>query len=134
MLNGFGKPEEIEAARAGVAEDFGVPVAYSAADMSKPGSIAEMIEMTLDMFGRLDVLVNNAGIQHVAPLQEFPPAKWDAILAINLIFGLPHHAARAARDDRQQMGPHHQHRLGPRARRLAPSSRPMSRPSTACSG
>ena len=52
--------------------------------MSKPDSIAEMIETTLRKFGRLDVLVNNAGIQHVAPLQDFPPAKWNAILAINL--------------------------------------------------
>jgi len=84
VLNGFGKPEEIEAVRDGIAEDFGVHVAYSGADMSNPASIAEMIEMTLDEFGRIDVLVNNAGIQHVAPLQEFPPAKWDAILAINL--------------------------------------------------
>ena len=64
--------------------DFGVKVAYSGADMTNPDSIAEMIKMTLDKFGRLDVLVNNAGIQHVAPLQEFPTAKWDAILAINL--------------------------------------------------
>jgi 3-hydroxybutyrate dehydrogenase len=84
MLNGFGKPEEIEAARASVAKDFGVRVDYSGADMSKPDSIAEMIETTLRRFGRLDVLVNNAGIQHVAPLQDFPVAKWDAILAINL--------------------------------------------------
>ena len=52
--------------------------------MSSPASIAEMIETTLRKFGRLDILVNNAGIQHVAPLQDFPPAKWDAILAINL--------------------------------------------------
>src|SRR4029078_6853759 len=59
-------------------------VAYSGADMNNPDSIAEMIKMTIDSFGRLDVLVNNAGIQHVAPLQEFPTAKWDAILAINL--------------------------------------------------
>ena len=84
VLNGLGKPEEIEAARDGVAKDYGVRVDYSPADMSKPDSIAEMIETTLRKFGRLDVLVNNAGIQHVAPLQDFPPAKWDAILAINL--------------------------------------------------
>jgi 3-hydroxybutyrate dehydrogenase len=84
VLNGFGKPEEIEAAREGVAKDYRVRVDYSPADMSNPASIAEMIETTLRKFGRLDVLVNNAGIQHVAPLQEFPVAKWDAILAINL--------------------------------------------------
>ena len=68
----------------GVAKDFGVAVDYSGADMSNPASIAEMIETTLRKFGRLDILVNNAGIQHVAPLQDFPPAKWDAIIAINL--------------------------------------------------
>ncbi len=84
VLNGFGKPEEIEAVKDGVAKDFGVRVGYSGADMSNPESIAEMIATALLKFGRLDVLVNNAGIQHVAPLQEFPPAKWDAILAINL--------------------------------------------------
>jgi 3-hydroxybutyrate dehydrogenase len=84
VLNGFGKPEEIEATQAAVSGDFGVPVAYSDADMSKPDSIAAMVEMTLSKFGRLDVLVNNAGIQHVAPLQEFPVAKWEAIIAINL--------------------------------------------------
>ncbi|MGD9502566.1 MAG: 3-hydroxybutyrate dehydrogenase [Methyloceanibacter sp.] len=84
VLNGFGKEEEIRAAQDAIGADFGVPVAYSAADMSKPDSIAEMIQMTLGKFGRLDVLVNNAGIQHVAPLQEFPAAKWDAIIAINL--------------------------------------------------
>jgi 3-hydroxybutyrate dehydrogenase len=59
-------------------------VSYSGADMSKPDSIGQMIEQTLDAFGGLDILVNNAGIQHVAPLQEFPVEKWDAILAINL--------------------------------------------------
>jgi 3-hydroxybutyrate dehydrogenase len=84
VLNGFGKMEEIEATKAAIAADFGVKVAYSGADMTKPDSIAEMIDATLAGFGRLDVLVNNAGIQHVAPLQEFPTAKWDAILAINL--------------------------------------------------
>jgi 3-hydroxybutyrate dehydrogenase len=84
VLNGFGKPEEIDAAQHGIAKDFGVRVDYSGADMSSPASIAEMIETTLGKFGRLDILVNNAGIQHVAPLQEFPVAKWDAIIAINL--------------------------------------------------
>jgi 3-hydroxybutyrate dehydrogenase len=84
VLNGFGKPEEIDTTQAEITKDFGVSVAYSGADMSKPDSIAEMIEMTLGRYGRLDVLVNNAGIQYVAPLQEFPVAKWEAIIAINL--------------------------------------------------
>ncbi|MGB2932618.1 MAG: 3-hydroxybutyrate dehydrogenase [Methyloceanibacter sp.] len=84
ILNGFGKPEEIEATKDGVAKDFGVQVDYSGADMSNPASIAEMIEQMLGKFGRIDIVVNNAGIQHVAPLQGFPVAKWDAIIAINL--------------------------------------------------
>jgi 3-hydroxybutyrate dehydrogenase len=84
VLNGFGKPEEISVTQAAITKDFDVSVAYSGADMSKPDAIAEMIGMTLEKFGRLDVLVNNAGIQHVAPIQDFPVAKWDAILAINL--------------------------------------------------
>jgi 3-hydroxybutyrate dehydrogenase len=84
VLNGFGKPEEIEAAREGIAKEYSVRVDYSGADMSNPASIAEMIETTLGRFGRIDILVNNAGIQHVAPLQEFPVARWDAIIAINL--------------------------------------------------
>ena len=62
-LNGFGKAEEIKATQDEIGAEFGVPVAYSAADMSNPDSIAEMVRMTLDKFGRLDVLVNNAGIQ-----------------------------------------------------------------------
>jgi 3-hydroxybutyrate dehydrogenase len=84
VLNGFGKPEEISSTQAKLADEFGVTVQYSAADMSSPASIAEMMEATLASLGRLDILVNNAGIQFVAPLQDFPPAKWDAILAINL--------------------------------------------------
>ena len=84
VLNGFGKAEEISAAQARLSAECGVKVEYSAADMSNPASIAEMIDMTMAEFGRLDILVNNAGIQFVAPLQDFPVAKWDAILAINL--------------------------------------------------
>ena len=84
VLNGFGKPDDIAQAQANIASDFKVHVAYFPADMSKPLAIREMIEGVLQSSGRLDILVNNAGIQHVAPLQDFPPEKWDAILAINL--------------------------------------------------
>jgi 3-hydroxybutyrate dehydrogenase len=84
VLNGFGKAEEVAQAQAQIAANFSVRVSYSPADMSKPADIREMIEKVLQSAGRLDILVNNAGIQHVAPLQDFPPEKWDAILAINL--------------------------------------------------
>src|SRR5215475_5621606 len=84
VLNGFGKPEEVANVQRSLASDFQVRVSYSSADMSKPLAIREMIEGVLQSSGRLDILVNNAGIQHVAPLQDFPPEKWDAILAINL--------------------------------------------------
>ena len=84
VLNGFGKPDDVAAVRARIAADFGVRVSYSGADMSKPEAIRDMIEKTLQSSGRLDVLVNNAGIQHVAPIQDFPIEKWDAILGINL--------------------------------------------------
>jgi 3-hydroxybutyrate dehydrogenase len=84
VLNGFGAPEEIKATQASIAADFNVPVAFSPADMTKPDEIADMVEKAIAMFGSLDIVVNNAGIQHVAPLQEFPVAKWDAIIAINL--------------------------------------------------
>jgi 3-hydroxybutyrate dehydrogenase len=94
VLNGFGKPEDIAEARARIASEFGVKVDYSPADMSKAQPIADMIAKTLADFGRLDVLVNNAGIQHVAPLEEFPIEKWDAIIAINLSSAF--HTTRAA--------------------------------------
>ncbi|MBI3434662.1 MAG: 3-hydroxybutyrate dehydrogenase [Proteobacteria bacterium] len=84
VLNGFGKPAEIAATQYELSDRFNVPVEYSGADMSDPDSIAQMMHKTLKTFGRVDILVNNAGIQHVAPLHEFPPAKWDAVLAINL--------------------------------------------------
>jgi len=84
VLNGFGKPEEVADVQAKITAEFKVRVSYSPADMSKPAAIREMVENTLQSSGRLDILVNNAGIQYVAPLQDFPPEKWDAILAINL--------------------------------------------------
>jgi 3-hydroxybutyrate dehydrogenase len=84
VVNGLGKAEQIEELQQEIAEQHRVRVAYSAADMSRPDDISRMIDNTLGRSGGLDILVNNAGIQHVAPLQEFPPEKWDAILAINL--------------------------------------------------
>ena len=84
-LNGFGDKAAIEKERAGIEKEFGVKAIYSGADMTKPAEIAEMIATTEKTFGAVDVLVNNAGIQHVAPLEEFPPDKWDAIIAINLV-------------------------------------------------
>jgi 3-hydroxybutyrate dehydrogenase len=84
VLNGFGKPDGVANVQAKIASDYKVRVSFSSADMSKPTAIQEMIEQTLQTFGRLDILVNNAGIQHVAPLQDFPPEKWDAIIAIDL--------------------------------------------------
>jgi len=84
VLNGFGDTGEIETLRARLAREHGVAVAYDAADMSRPADIEAMVAKAVDRFGAIDVLVNNAGIQHVAPVDEFPVAKWDAILAINL--------------------------------------------------
>jgi len=84
VLNGFGKPDEVADVQAKIASDYKVRVSFSPADMSKPTAIREMIDQTLQMSGRLDILVNNAGIQHVAPLQDFPPEKWDSIIAIDL--------------------------------------------------
>jgi len=84
MLNGFGERAAIDKERSGIAAEFGVKVGYSPADMSKPSEIAEMIAATEKEFGSLDVLVNNAGIQHVANVEDFPADRWDAIIAINL--------------------------------------------------
>jgi len=84
VLNGLGVAVEINRTKEQLAADFGVEVSYSAADMTSPEAIAEMIAATVAGHGRLDILVNNAGIQYVAPLDRFPVEKWNAILAINL--------------------------------------------------
>ena len=84
MLNGFGNADEIEFTRAEMERSHRVKVRYSPADMSQPGQIREMAALAEREFGKVDIVVNNAGIQHVAPVEEFPEAKWDAILAINL--------------------------------------------------
>ena len=83
-INGFGDKSAIEKERAAIEADFKVKALYSAADMTKPGEIAEMVRTSEKTFGTLDVLVNNAGIQYVAPIEDFPIEKWDQIIAINL--------------------------------------------------
>ena len=94
MLNGFGDKAEIERERAGLEKDFGVKARHSPADMSKPTEIAALVAETEKEFGSLDVLVNNAGIQHVANIEDFPVDRWDAIIAINLSSSF--HTIRAA--------------------------------------
>jgi len=91
VLNGLGGGEAIAAA---LRERHRVSVTYDGADMSKPEAVVAMVGKAIAEFGALDVLVNNAGIQHVAPVDDFPPAKWDAILAINLSAAF--HTVRAA--------------------------------------
>jgi 3-hydroxybutyrate dehydrogenase len=83
MLNGFGDPAGIESLRTGL-EKLGVQAAYHGADMTRPAEISDLVATAEKRFGGIDILVNNAGVQHVAPIDEFPPEKWDWILAINL--------------------------------------------------
>jgi len=94
VINGFGDAAEIEKTRAGIEQEFKVKARYDAADMTKPAEIAAMIKTAEKAFGAVDILVNNAGIQHVAPIEEFPVDKWDAIIAIGLSAAF--HTIRAA--------------------------------------
>jgi 3-hydroxybutyrate dehydrogenase len=94
VLNGFGDRGQIEEIRARIEKDFQVKAAYSPADMSRPADIAQMVSEANAEFGGVDVLVNNAGIQHVEAIETFPPEKWDAIIAINLSSAF--HTIRAA--------------------------------------
>jgi 3-hydroxybutyrate dehydrogenase len=84
VLNGIGDPNEIEATRSGLERNHHVRAIYNRADMSDGEAVRGLIATTVETFGRLDILVNNAGIQFTAPVEEFPPTKWNAILAINL--------------------------------------------------
>jgi 3-hydroxybutyrate dehydrogenase len=95
MLNGFGRPDDIAAARAAVGAAMGGgPAPYHAADMSKPAEIRAMVAACQAELGGCDILVDNAGIQHVSPVEDFPDEKWDAIIAINLSSNF--HAIKAA--------------------------------------
>ena len=84
MMNGFGNAAEIGALRGEIAQTFGVEVRHSPADMTKPAEIAGMVAAAAEAWGRVDVLVNNAGIQHTAPIEEFPHDRWEAVISINL--------------------------------------------------
>jgi 3-hydroxybutyrate dehydrogenase len=84
MINGFGEAAAIETLRKEIATTYGVRVAFSGADLSKPAETTGLVEHATRELGRVDILVNNAGIQHVAPVHEFPVEKWDAVIAINL--------------------------------------------------
>jgi 3-hydroxybutyrate dehydrogenase len=94
VINGFGEPTAIEAEREKIEAEFGVKCAYDNADMTDGAQIALMVSKAEQVFGSVDVLVNNAGIQHVAPIEDFPVDKWNQILAINLSAAF--HAIRAA--------------------------------------
>lgn len=84
MLNGFGDAGAIEALRAGLAAELGVAAFYNGADLSRGEGCAALIEDSEARLGAVDILVNNAGIQHVAPVEEFPAERWDAVIALNL--------------------------------------------------
>jgi 3-hydroxybutyrate dehydrogenase len=94
MINGFGKPDDIEKERGALEHEFGVTALYSPADMTKPDEIKGMIEDAEGKLGSVDILINNAGVQYVSPIEDFPIEKWDQIIAINLSAAF--HAIRAA--------------------------------------
>jgi 3-hydroxybutyrate dehydrogenase len=84
MLNGFGDQGEIQQLQAEIGAASGTTVLYSGADLTRPAEIEAMMGQAADQLGTLDILVNNAGTQHVAPVDQFPPEKWDLLIALNL--------------------------------------------------
>jgi 3-hydroxybutyrate dehydrogenase len=100
MLNGFGEKSEIDKEREQITKECGVKVAFDSADMSKPAEIVGMVEAATRELGKVDILVNNAGIQHTAAIENFPPDRWDAVIAINLSANF--HAIRAVMPQMRQ--------------------------------
>ena len=104
VLNGFGDPGEIEAIRSGIEREHDVRVVYDGADMSKGDAVRQLIAATIERFGRVDILVNNAGIQFTAPVEDFPAAKWNAILDLNLSAAFHGIAAAVPQMKKQRWG------------------------------
>ena len=129
MLNGFGDPVEIEALRADIEKSHGVKVVYQGANLIQLAEIEHLMAVTKAQLGDIDILINNAGIQHVSPIETFPVDKWNDIIALNLSAAF--HAIRlsfAAMKAKNGAASS----ISPRPMRLSPrrSNRPMSRPST----
>ncbi len=94
MMNGLGDEKMIAALQARIQRQYKVRIGYHGADMTQPDEVHAMVKATRRELGSVDILVNNAGIQHVSPLEEFPRAKWDAVIAVNLSAAF--HATQAA--------------------------------------
>ncbi len=102
MLNGFGDAGEIERIRAGLEKDHGIKALYSGADMTKVDQIEAMMAEAKEAFGAVDIVVNNAGVQHVSPVEEFPVDKWDFIIQLNLTAAF--HTTRLVFKDMKEEG------------------------------
>jgi 3-hydroxybutyrate dehydrogenase len=102
VMNGFGDPAEIEAIRDGISEAAGVRVHFIPADLSKPAEAQMLVKQTIAICGRVDILVDNAGIQHVSPIVDFPDEKWEQVIAINLSSAF--YASKIALADMQKRG------------------------------
>ena len=102
MLNGFGDPAAIERTRSALEAEAGVKVGYHGADLTRPSQVSDLVGATVTQLGSLDILVNNAGIQHTAPVEAFPPDRWDAIVATNLSAAF--HAIRHALPEMRRSG------------------------------
>ena len=122
MLNGFGERKAIEALMAELGAQYQVEVDYSAADMSRPGHVTEMVELCVARFGGIDILVNNAGIQHTAPVEEFPTEKSGADPCHQSLLCVSTAIKAALPHMRRRLGPDHQHRFGPWTRRIGDQS------------
>ncbi|PID62700.1 MAG: 3-hydroxybutyrate dehydrogenase [Gammaproteobacteria bacterium] len=101
-MNGIEAAEEVEPTRAGLANEHGVDVIYSRANLMTGAGARELIDTAREAFGHIDVLVNNAGIQHVSPIDEFPDEKWQAIIDLNLSSAF--HTTKAVLPDMKAAG------------------------------